>query len=176
MARLPATLSAEPYILGELSLARAGLGGIAATEKFVIFGDRDVDDFHDVFRCLDAETGEQLWQVERLAIGSLDYGNSPRTTPLIADNGRVYCLGAHGDLLCLNLTDGDVIWEHNLREKFGSPGELPWGYCGSPLLIGNNLIVNPGAANASIVALDSQTGDVVWQCPGEQPSYGSLKH
>jgi hypothetical protein len=115
-------LPAEPNILWELSLARAGLGGIAATEKFVIFGDRDVDDFHDVFRCLDAETGEQLWQVERLAIGSLDYGNSPRTTPLIADNGRVYCLGAHGDLLCLNLTDGDVISNrlyvfahHNLR-------------------------------------------------------------
>lgn len=174
VSALPTTLEAQPDILWELPLARSGLGGIAATKQFLVFGDRDIDDFHDVFRCVDANTGEQIWQVERLAIGSLDYGNSPRTTPLISQE-RVYCLGAHGDLLCLNLRDGEVIWETNLREQFGSPGELPWGYCGSPILAGENLIVNPGAPDASLVALNAHTGNVVWKCPGAEPSYGSLQ-
>ncbi|MEM9365410.1 MAG: PQQ-binding-like beta-propeller repeat protein [Planctomycetota bacterium] len=170
---LPATLATEPELLWQVPLARAGLGGIAATDEVVIFGDRDLDDFHDVYRCLDAETGRERWRVERLAIGALDYGNSPRATPLIADN-RVYCLGAHGTLLCISLAHGDVIWELSLQEVFGSPGELPWGWCGSPLLFGDRLIVNPGATHASVVALDADTGAVAWKCPGDRPSYGSF--
>ena len=70
-------------MLWEFPLVKAGLGGIAATHKYVLFGDRDLDDFHDVFRCLDAGSGEVLWEVKQLAIGTLDYGNSPRATPLI---------------------------------------------------------------------------------------------
>ncbi|MEM9644911.1 MAG: PQQ-binding-like beta-propeller repeat protein, partial [Planctomycetota bacterium] len=170
---LPATLAKTPDIVWEFPLARSGLGGVAATGEVVIFGDRDLDDFHDVFRCLDADTGKQRWQVERLAIGALDYGNSPRATPLIADD-RVFCLGAHGTLLCIALASGDVIWELDLRERFGSPGELPWGWCGSPLLVDGRLFVTPGTRDASVVALHADTGEVIWQCPGNQPSYGSF--
>lgn len=170
---LPAKLAGKPDIVWQVPLSRTGLGGIAATGDVVVFGDRDLDDFHDIFRCHDAKTGTQRWQVERLAIGDLDYGNSPRATPLIAGD-RVFCFGAHGTLLCIALQKGNVIWEMNLREKFGSPGELPWGYCGSPLLVGDRLIVNPGTTKASIVALDAATGEVVWSCPGEEPSYGSF--
>ena len=170
---LPSSLTPEPNIAWEISLDRPGLGGIAATTECVIFGDRDLDDFHDVYRCLDAKTGRDRWQVKRLAIGSLDYGNSPRATPLIA-NGRVYCLGAHGTLLCVEVESGEVIWELNLREKFGSPGELPWGWCGSPLLVNDRLIVSPGTADASLVALDAATGSIVWTCSGNKPAYGSF--
>ena len=156
-----------------MPLAHSGLGGIAATRTHVVFGDRDIDDFHDVFRCLDARTGATIWEVQRLAIGALDYGNSPRATPLIHD-GRVFCLGAFGRLLCVRLTDGTVIWEKNLPEEFKPAGELPWGYCGSPLIIDGRLIVNPGAAAASVIALNPGTGDVVWKSPGAAPSYGSF--
>ncbi len=157
----------------EVPLAHAGLGGIAATDRFVVFGDRDVDDFHDVFRCLDANSGETLWEVKRLAIASLDYGNSPRSTPLIA-GGRVYCQGAHGHLLCIRMADGEVVWERNFRDEFPLESELPWGYCGSPLLTDGSLIVAPGATDASIVALDPETGAIKWKTPGSPPSYGSL--
>ncbi len=127
-----------------------------------------------MWRCLNAETGEEIWHVDRLAIGALDYGNSPRTTPLI-EGDRVYCMGAHGDLLCVSLTDGSVFWEMNLREKFRVTGELPWGYCGSPLLADGCLIVNPGASDASLVGLNAATGMVEWKCPGGPPSYGSFR-
>lgn len=63
----------------------------------------------------------------------------------------------------------------NLRERFGSPGDLPWGYCGSPLLVEDRLIINPGSPTASIVALHARTGEVKWKCPGEPSSYGSLQ-
>ncbi len=170
---MPEEFNEQPDILWQKPLAHAGLGGIAATEKYVVFGDRDLDDFHDVFRCLDADTGQEIWSVQRLAIAALDYGNTPRATPLI-DGDYVYCLGAHGHLLCLRLADGDVVWEKCFRDDFPLDQPLPWGYCGSPLLIDGKLVVAPGAADASIIALDAQTGDLIWKSPGRYPSYGSL--
>lgn len=156
-----------------MPLAHAGLGGIAATESHVVFGDRDLDDFHDVVRCLDAENGNTLWTVERLAIAALDYGNTPRATPLIV-GPHVYFLGAHGHLLCIRLTDGEVIWERNFRDQFPLREPLPWGYCGSPLIVAGKLIVAPGADDASLIALDPMTGELLWQSPGGKPAYGSL--
>jgi len=156
-----------------MKLAHPGLGGLAVSEQYLVFGDRDLENLQDVFRCVDANTGTPIWEVQRLAIGRLDYGNSPRSTPLISD-GRVFFLGAFGDLLCIDLKSGNVVWEVNLPKRFKSDIELPWGFCGSPLLVNDMIIVAPGSPEASIVALDSKTGKLIWQTPGVGPSYGSL--
>lgn len=171
--RLPKTLPETPNILWRTPLVHRGLGGIAATEDLVVIGDRDTDDQHDVWRCLDSYTGAEIWNVKVLAKANFDYGNSPRATPLIHED-RVYLLGACGDLLCVDLASGEVNWQCNLRKRFGVTAELPWGYCGSPLLVDDRLIVAPGAAEASVVALDAETGTIIWKTPGKGPSYGSL--
>ena len=46
---------------------------------------------------------------------TISYPNGPRTTPLV-DGGRVYTLGAMGDLLCLDAADGKVHWSKNLAK------------------------------------------------------------
>jgi len=51
--------------------------------------------------------------------GKLDYGNSPRATPLI-DKGKVYLLGAFGDLHCVNLADGSVVWKKNIVREYNA--------------------------------------------------------
>jgi outer membrane protein assembly factor BamB len=163
----------NPDVVWEVPLAHAGLGGIAANDKYVIFGDRDQDDFQDVYRCLDAATGKPVWEIERLAAAALDYGNSPRATPLIVDS-KVICQGAMGNLLCIDLLTGDVLWEKNFRDEFPVDAELPWGYCGSPLLADGKLIVAPGAPDASLIALDPSTGALLWKVAGLPPSHGSL--
>jgi outer membrane protein assembly factor BamB len=149
------------------------LGGIAANERYVLFGDRDFDDFRDAWKCCSAETGELLWTHHTLAIGNLDYGNTPRATPLI-DGERAFLLGAFGHLLCVRLTDGETLWSRDLRGEFGLDQELPWGYCGSPLLVDGRLIVAPGGPDASLVALAPDSGEVLWKTAGNPPSYGSL--
>jgi len=75
---LPEELADEPKIVWEVPLGKSGLGGSAATDDRVFFGDRDFGDFNDLYRCLDAATGKQIWQIQQLAVGKLDYGNSPR--------------------------------------------------------------------------------------------------
>ena len=149
------------------------MGGIAANDKYVVFGDRDQDDFQDVYRCFHADTGEPHWEIERLAVASLDYGNSPRATPLFIGSTVVF-QGAMGNLLCVELADGTVRWEKSFRDEFPVDGELPWGYCGSPLLADGKLIVAPGAPDASLIALDPANGDLLWKVSGSLPSYGSL--
>jgi outer membrane protein assembly factor BamB len=72
------------------------------------------------------------------------------------------------------LVDGHVVWEKNFRDDFPLKEELPWGYCGSPLLVDGKLIVAPGAASASLVALDPDSGEILWKTPGGPPSYGSF--
>ncbi len=157
----------------ERKLAGPGLGGIAATQDYVVFGDRDLDNFCDVFRCLDAATGATVWTVQYPALGELDYGNTPRATPLI-HAGLVYLYGAFGDLHCVRFHTGEIVWMKNLRLEYGLIDKLIWGTCSSPLIADGKLIVNPGAPEASIVALEPKTGEVLWQSPGRPAGYGSL--
>jgi outer membrane protein assembly factor BamB len=149
------------------------LAGVAATDRHVIVADRNFDDTGDVFRCLDAYTGKDAWTLRYAATGTLDFGNSPRAMPLITRD-RAYLLGAFGHLHCVALDTGKVIWKKNLRDAFGADDKLVWGVCSSPLLVDGRLIVNPGGPEASLVALDPQTGDLVWKTPGGPAAFSSF--
>lgn len=172
---LPARLPTAVERVWSRPLSRSGLGGVAATSYYVVIGDRDDDDRQDVFRCFDADTGRPLWTVAYDAPGALDYGNSPRATPLI-ENDRVHLFGAMGDLHCVTLATGRVLWKRNILVDFQVPKEAlsAWGSCSSPLVVAGRLIVNPGAADASIVALDPATGAEVWRCPGNPAGHASF--
>jgi ABC-type phosphate/phosphonate transport system substrate-binding protein/outer membrane protein assembly factor BamB len=172
VAYLPKRLPIVPKQLWKQPLACGAAAGVAATEKELIIADRDTSDSKDVFRCLDAATGIESWKLEYAAPGKLDYGNSPRATPLIHD-GKVYLLGAFGDLHCVALADGSVIWKKNIVREH-KVKLVTWGMCSSPLLVDGRLIVNPGAAKASIVALDPGTGEELWRCPGRPAAYASF--
>jgi outer membrane protein assembly factor BamB len=170
---LPDRLPTEPTILWRAPLASIGLGGIAATKKFVLVSDREFDDQFDCFRCLDAATGKEIWAHRYPAPGMLDYGNSPRATPLVS-GGKCWLLGAHGNLSCVELATGRELWQIDVRSDFGLVEELKWGLCGSPLLADSKLILYPGGPQAALVALDPATGKALWKTPGAPPGYGSL--
>ena len=127
----------------------------------------------DVFRCLKAADGKEVWAHRTPAVGRLDYGNSPRATPLVHDNS-VYCQGAFGDLACLDLKTGKAKWALNVRDEFDATDERKWGVCDSPLIAGGNLIAAPGAKDAALVALDPKTGKTVWKVAGGPAGYGSF--
>lgn len=145
---------------------------MAATAELVIIADRDVGETQDIWRCLDAELGLELWHVAYDAVGDLDYGNSPRATPLIHGD-HVYLQGAFGHLHCVELGTGQVVWQRDLTAEFD--GVIPiWGYAASPLMAGGKLIVNPAGPEAFLVALDPADGGVIWQTPGGETAYSSF--
>lgn len=111
--------------------------------------------------CLDARTGKEIWTHEYDCNYSISYPAGPRCTPTVA-NGKVYTLGAMGDLFCLDAAKGKVIWSKNLPRAYKADVPL-WGYAGHPLVYKNLLICTAGGENSAIIALDKETGKEVWK-------------
>jgi outer membrane protein assembly factor BamB len=122
---------------------------------------------------MDVTTGQKLWQVNVTDQSySEGHGNGPRGTPTV-DADRLYAEAADGTLVCLDVKTGKKIWGLNFQKDFGA--RMPkWAYSESPLVEGENLIVTPGAHDATIVALDKNNGKVVWKSPvGDSAGYSS---
>lgn len=111
--------------------------------------------------CLDAKTGNEIWKHEYDCDYSISYPAGPRCTPTV-EGGRVFVLGAMGDLFCLNAATGSVIWSKNLPQTYNAPMPL-WGYAGHPLVHEKLLICMAGGENSAVVALDKETGAEVWK-------------
>lgn len=170
--RLPARLPATPKFIWKEAAMSGGLAGLSISGNRLILAERDFADEHDVYRCLDTETGEVIWRIKFPARGHLDYGQSPRATPVM-HKGRAYLLGAFGDLRCVNVADGKLLWQRQLLQEFDAV--LPtWGTCSPPLVVDDLLIVNPGGPNASLAALDCVTGQTRWTTPGAPAAYGAF--
>jgi len=127
----------------------------------------------DIVRCLQADTGEEVWKHTCDNTGEImQFGSCPRATPVI-HNGAVYTLGARGHLRALDLAKGNVLWQRSLASDFRASVPV-WGYCSSPLVVGDWLIVNPGSVRYSLVALDIKSGKTAWSSTGAAANYGSF--
>jgi outer membrane protein assembly factor BamB/ABC-type phosphate/phosphonate transport system substrate-binding protein len=170
--RLPARLPDPPRFVWKKPAMPGCLAGLSVLAGRLVLAERDFADEHDVYRCLDAATGELLWRIAFPARGQLDYGQSPRAAPVLRD-GRACLLGAFGGLRCVSLADGRLLWERDLRRDFQAA--LPtWGWCATPLLVDGLVIVNPGSRNAALAALDAATGQTRWTVPGRPAAYAAF--
>lgn len=118
---------------------------------------------------LDAQTGNILWQRAWPRPYEISYPSGPRATPTV-DGDRVYALGAQGDLLCLSVDDGSVVWQLNLAEDFQA--EVPlWGFASHPLVDGPYLYTMVGGEGQGVVAFDKHSGDVRWKALDVKAGY-----
>jgi outer membrane protein assembly factor BamB len=135
--------------------------------------------FEDEFvKALDVKDGSQVWSTRVGKVGNPDQQPSypaARSTPTV-DGTRVYALGSDGDLVCLETATGMVRWQKSLRTDFGGqPGT--WAYSESPLVDGEVVVCTPGGSEATVVALNKNTGEVVWKCVvpgGAKAGYSSI--
>ncbi|MBN2473789.1 MAG: hypothetical protein JXB62_04235 [Pirellulales bacterium] len=65
-----------------------------AAGGYLVATDKDLNETHDVFPCLDADSGRQLWKLSYPAAGEVDFTNSARANP-VAGRPR---LGRRGKL------------------------------------------------------------------------------
>lgn len=150
--------------LGEGCSAVTVAGGNAYTMGFKDGADR-------VF-CLDAGTGKMKWEFAYPA--SLDpklFEGGPTSTPVVSD-GLVYTVSRVGELHCLDASTGKKVWSIDWRREF-SAKPPDWGYAGSPLVLKDWLIAEPGAPGASLVALDRKTGKAIWKSGDFAAAYSS---
>jgi outer membrane protein assembly factor BamB len=136
----------------------------------------------EMVTCYAVATGQLEWAYSTPArFETLAAGVGPRSTPAI-DHGLVYALGATGRLACLDGATGRCRWQHDLFAQYGiapedSSAGVPHGRSGSPLVVGDLVIVPAGGQNSgrhvSLAAFDKQRGILVWEGGARQVSYSS---
>lgn len=127
---------------------------------------RDTEDKRTIYGterivCLNANSGEQLWEHKYDVGYRVSYPEGPRTTPTV-DGDRVYALGTMGHLFCLNAKTGEVIWEKDLRKAYQCKQPV-WGYAIHPIVDGDRLICAVGGESSALVALDKRDGSEIWR-------------
>jgi outer membrane protein assembly factor BamB len=125
----------------------------------------------EVIRCLDAATGNEVWQDKYPApapTGPSSRFPGPRSSPAVA-NGKVVTLGAHGTLSCLDASTGKKLWRHD--DFKGLPRFFP---SSSPMVVGGLCIAQLGGdSSGAIVAYDLASGEQKWKWTGDGTAYAS---
>lgn len=126
----------------------------------------------EVVAAYDVNNGRELWTQKWGAEFNDSTGDGPRATPTW-DPGRIYALGATGELRCLDANSGAVIWGKNILSD-NQAKNLPWAQAASPLIVDDKVIVLPGGANGrSVVAYNKMTGAPVWKVLDDPQAYVS---
>jgi outer membrane protein assembly factor BamB len=127
----------------------------------------------EVAAAYDVATGREVWTNAwaadfRESMG----GDGPRATPTWSD-GRVYALGATGELRALDERSGRVIWRTNILTDSGAEN-LPWGMSASPLVVDEAIVVLPGGPSGqSVAGYDRETGKRLWSALDDMQAYSS---
>jgi outer membrane protein assembly factor BamB len=122
-------------------------------------------DADEYLSCFDRATGRSLWRTKTGAAwtGGQPTWQSSRSTPTV-DGKTVYVLTPFGQLVACATEDGRELFRVDLAERLGGVKGDSWGYSESVLVDGNRLVCTPGGAQATMVALDKQTGRPIWAC------------
>jgi outer membrane protein assembly factor BamB len=157
-----------PKLLWDAAGAGRGYASLAiAGNRIYTLGDGpstaggDADEYLLAF---DRETGKQVWKTKVGApwTEGKPTWQSSRSTPTV-DGGLVFALTAFGDLICCDAATGKEKWRTNLKTEFGGKKGDGWGYSESPLVDGNQVVVTPGGEEATMVALNKNTGKPLWK-------------
>jgi outer membrane protein assembly factor BamB len=110
--------------------------------------------------CFEADSGNPVWEQSWRCKYTISYPCGPRATPVVA-GGKVYVLGAMGQLNCYEAKAGKPVWSRDLVKDFDAEPPL-WGFSAHPLLDGDNLICLVGKKPV-VVAFDRNTGKENWR-------------
>ena len=117
------------------------------------------------------DTGREKWtQSWNAEFTESMGGDGPRATPTW-DEGRLYVLGATGELYCFDAGSGRILWNLNILDDNGAEN-LTWGMSATPLVLGEKLILLPGGGSGkSVVAYDKVTGKPIWKSLSDKQAY-----
>ncbi len=149
----------------------SGYAGPAVVDSMVLIPHRIAD--QEKLSAFDLDTGQRLWDTSWKATYSGGYNSDhgPRCVPTVSE-GKAIVYGAAGDLQCVRVTDGKLLWGRRLRQEYKADD----GYFGAgsaPLVIGDLVVVCLGGKGAGVIAVDLSTGKNRWTATSYEASYAA---
>ena len=146
-----------------LETGNAGLA-VADGRVFTLFR----EDSLDWAIALRADTGALSWRVKLDPGVESAFLVGPPSTPAFAA-GRLFTLSSACRLRAHDAASGRVLWEINLKARFGTA--FPAGCGSSPFVDDQRLYVQVGGQeDHRVAAFDPKTGDVLWTARGTEPT------
>lgn len=126
----------------------------------------------EVMRCLDAESGREIWKDSypaRAASGAASGFPGTRSSPAIGE-GCVATLGVDGTVSCWEAENGKLLWRNDDQR-----GNVPrFSTSSSPLVAGGLCVVQFGSdREGGIAAYDLKSGSLKWTWDQDGSAYGS---
>ena len=158
-----------PQLLLKVEGVGKGFSSVVATDQS-IFATGMIDTM-DYLSCIKPD-GTIKWKTP--------YGRSwaksfpeTRSTPTIEGN-RIYVISGKGELACINMEDGSVLWKVNVDKDYEASW-FNWGVSESPLIVDDKVLCTPVGKKTTVTAFDKMTGKLVWQSipVGGQRAYAS---
>ena len=159
----PKALEGGAKVLWKASVGAGWSSMSICGDKVFVMGWKDDQ---DTVYALNVKDGKEAWKYS-YPCPKCSY-EGPRATP-VTDGKVVYSLSHAGDLFCLAIKDGAVVWKKNIVSEFGA--QLPkWNLAGSPVIQGDLLLLNAGESG---MALNRTTGEKVWTSGGGPGGYSA---
>ncbi len=156
----------EPKIAWKTNVGTGFSSASVANGLLYTIGNRDGT---ETVYALDANTGKEAWKFSyECALDPKYFEGGPTSTPAAAGK-FVYTLSRRGHLFCFDAATGKVHWGSNIAEDHGMPPPT-WGFSGSPLVQGDLVILNMGAAG---MAVRADSGKVVWKSENIESGYST---
>jgi outer membrane protein assembly factor BamB len=160
-----------PPLVWEAQGAGRGYASLAITGgRIYTLGDGSsaADDKDEYLLCFDQASGKLVWKTKTGPAYTSDQPDrqSSRSTPTV--QGELVCaLTPQGELVCCDTATGAERWRKSLKREFNGKKADSWVYSESVLIDGDQLVCTPGGTQATMVALNKQSGDLLWKCVRE---------
>ena len=146
-----------PQLLMKVEGIGKGYSSVIATDQY-LFATGMIDTL-DYISCITPE-GKIKWKVPYGRSWTQSFSETSGSATVEGD--RVYVISGTGQLVCLNVADGAILWKVNVDKEYKSEWHI-WGVSESPLIVDDKVICSPGGKETSIVAFDKMTGKLIWK-------------
>jgi outer membrane protein assembly factor BamB len=158
-----------PAVLWSIDVGE-GYAGPAILAGRVYVLDYDRQKHADVIRCLSLQDGKDIWQYSYPVMVKRLHGMS-RTVPAVTEK-YVVTLGPKCHVTCLDSMTGRFRWMLDLVKDFKAT--VPDWYAGQCPLIDNDKAIIAVGGDTLIMAVDCETGQIIWQSPN--PNNWQMTH
>ncbi len=158
-----------PDVLWSVDLGEGHAGPVVANGRVYLL-DYDEEKRADVLRCFSLDDGTELWRRGNELFVKRNHGMS-RTVPAVTDK-YVVTIGPKCHVMCADAISGDFKWGIDLEREYGT--EVPLWYTGQCPLIDDSRAVFAVGGKSLVIAVDCETGDVLWETPN--PNNWKMSH